>query len=493
MFALPFVVAALVVGCDGDDQDDDLTCGPGTIERDGQCVLGEQGAAVSIASIDPVEDLVGGGATFTLIGSGFAAGGTTVRFGDAVAAITIESDTRITGTVPHGLARHVDVTVGNAQGSATVPFSYFGIYGGQGTGHPGNLYLLDPRDGSSLVIGPLVDASGTPYAVTGMEFDGTGVLYATEATRDSSLRPASLLRVDPETALVTVIGPLNDAGGRNFGSIGDITFADGALYGWAERGLRTAGDDLVAIDVTTGGVTLLADSGIPTYGGALVTLGDGSIMLAGRGAGGPTHRIEPRTGVATASVTLNGPASAGVCATTRFRGEVYAMLCYAAHMFTRIEFRTGGVTALGFPVGGIDALASNEPVATLARPPIPASPRAPMLAFAPPGCAPENVARVNVLGIDRPALSATALDARTDLIAIEGSRRGARGLPIAILLGANTGARGVEIAACQGAPLRLEASALDRVVLTTNQRGQLKAVERGGRTLVRDVRSIRVD
>src|SRR6185503_19479283 len=85
-------------GCGGDD--DSVSCGPGTILRDGLCVVddGTGGDAPTVSAIEPASGLVGGGEPFTITGTGFENGGdTTVSFGDSVAAFEIVSDTEITG------------------------------------------------------------------------------------------------------------------------------------------------------------------------------------------------------------------------------------------------------------------------------------------------------------------------------------------------------------------------------------------------------------
>ncbi len=486
---LVICLLGLLGGCG--DNGTGFECGPGTVEQDGVCVVeGDNGQAPTIMSIDPVDDLVGGGATFTLTGTGFRGGTNSVMFGDVPASFMVKSDSEITGTVPRGLTKHVDVKVTTRNGSASTAFTYVGLYAAQGTGLAGNLFLLDPRDGSALVIGPIKNTAGTAFAVTGMEFDTDGTLYATQATRDGSEGTANLLKIDSDTGAATVVGPLNDGGAVNYASIGDVTVAGGSLFGWAEKGTRAAGDDLVSINKTTGAVTIVGDSGLTTVGNAIVTLDNGTLWLTGRGAGprtgvattGLTHTINPTTGAPTDSVTLNGPGNAKVCATTRFRGTVFAMLCYSGHTLTRIDPANGMMTRLGSPPGGIDAIASDEPTASAARPPIAPPSAGAATTFA--SCDAGN-AKVSSQGIDRPAVTAATLAVRDDRVVV----RGRNGVTLASALGTNISSK-IEIGSCDSS-LVVPAVDLDRLVLVANKNGELKLVDRDGRTLLRGVTSLR--
>jgi hypothetical protein len=86
------------------------------------------------------------------------------------------------------------------------------LYTASGTGGiAGTLYTLDPATGMVLTtIGPLLDAAGNPYGLTGLKYHPiTGIVYA--ATSGASpTNPAWLAIVDPATALVTPIGPFGD-------------------------------------------------------------------------------------------------------------------------------------------------------------------------------------------------------------------------------------------------------------------------------------------
>jgi hypothetical protein len=206
-------VSLLLAGCGGDDDSSGgLTCGPGTHQDGESCIPdGTSGDAPTVSAIEPSNGLVGGGEPFTITGTGFEnAGDTTVAFGDSVAAFEIVSDTEITGTTPRASAAAVTVTVSNAFGSATADFQYRGLYGADGKGAvAGNLYLVDPRDGTSVVIGPIESDVG-PHAITGLAFDAEGTLWATDATSSlDELAPApQLMTIDPATGHATLVGAL---------------------------------------------------------------------------------------------------------------------------------------------------------------------------------------------------------------------------------------------------------------------------------------------
>ncbi len=471
-----------------------LTCGAGTVEQDGECVSPAE-IAPAITSIDPVDDFVGGGATFTITGSGFQAadaGTTVVLFGDAEATFTIDSDTQISGTVPQATGKNVTVTVRNDNGAAVTDFTYVGIYGASGShGFAGELYLIDPRDGTTLALGLLESDSGS-HAVTGMEFDAAGTLYATEANYGSTFADTNLVTIDPDTAAVTVVGPLDDGNAINHCCVPDITFAGTTLIGYSRQQ-----DDALSINTTTGAVTMLADNSVNAYGAGVVTLGDGTVILAGQGAGGTLQILDPETGALTAGPALDGTALVSVGALTRYRGTVYGVLkgAVAHSALVSVDTTTGAITELGAMPGGIDALASDDPdaPASAARVPQPralsASERA---ALAAPACAGQpGVAKVTIFGAVRAPLAAASIAGRADSLSLPGKLAGRRGIAASSLLGSVQGVTTVEVISCGGEPLRFPAADLAGLALTPNQRGQIKLVDRDGRTLLRNVVELR--
>ena len=106
------------------------------------------------------------------------------------------------------------------------PFAY-AVGTIQGTPvEPGALVRIDLASGLATRIGVVTDAAvpATVYAnVGGLDIDpATGQLYAVDDAADR------LIRIDPQTALATVIGPITD-GGSPIASISNMGLAfDGA-------------------------------------------------------------------------------------------------------------------------------------------------------------------------------------------------------------------------------------------------------------------------
>src|SRR5437773_9979433 len=73
-------------------------------------------------------------------------------------------------------------------------------------GSTGELYILDPADGSVISdLGPLNDSDGNNYGLTGLRYDQSrDVLYG--ITGSSLTAPNSFVIVDPSTALLTYVG-----------------------------------------------------------------------------------------------------------------------------------------------------------------------------------------------------------------------------------------------------------------------------------------------
>jgi hypothetical protein len=477
--------------------DDPLSCGDGTVEQDGVCIPVAD-VAPTISAIDPIVDLVGGGADFTITGTGFQAenaGTTVVMFGTVAVTATVDSDTQLSGTVPAAVAPTVAVTVLNDNGSddLTDGFSYTGIYAADGGGgFGGNLYLLDPRDGTSVIVGPIMSDADTAHGVTGMVFDDSGTLYATEATFAESRGAASnLLTIDPADGSATVVGALEDC------CVPAITISGTDLLGWS----RTT-DDLVTIDTSTGAVTASGGDNASAFGGGMVTLGDGTVLLAGDGlggVGGDVFSVDPTDGTLSASpvFTMDGAARDAVAALTRHQGVVYGVSHSgnAASLFS-VDTTDGTVTVLGRVPGGIDALASNDPdpAASTARRPARARAVTAMEApTAPPACADQpGLARITLFGAQRSTLAAGSFAGRTDTVAVAGKRPGMRGVTVTAAFGDLHGATTIEAIPCDGTPMVLPVAELARFALTPNARGQLKLVDaRGGRTLLRNVIELR--
>ena len=469
-------------GCGGDDDDggggDGVTCGPGTILEDGVCLPDGtvDGEEPSVDSIDPASGLVGGGEPFTITGSGFANGGDViVSFGDSVAAYEIVSDSEITGTTPRASAAAVTVTVANAFGSATADFQYKGLYGADGKGAvAGNLYLVDPRDGTSVVIGAIESEDG-PHAVTGLAFAADGTLWATDATSGLDEGPAPnprLLTIDPATGQATVVGELLEGGTTRHRSISAITFVGSTLLGWTR-----SGNAPVSIDTGTAAVTVLgAGLGEGSFGNGIVAMDDSTAIVfpagASDGAGirGHFYSVAAADGGLADIGTLGGTGSASVCGATFYHGTLVALLCphladLSGSVLATIDPSDGSTTNIAATTAlGLDAIASDEPAA-------PTSGR-----FIPPAGSTSLV----------PAVDCSASIRVVD----RGSARtlAVRDLPLARA----AGIRDLRVTTCGGSSLDLAAADVARYKLVQNRRGLMKLVDTTtGRTLVRGVTELR--
>jgi hypothetical protein len=95
------------------------------------------------------------------------------------------------------------ISAGDVAGRRAVLYAATGTFGVQGI-----LYTLDPATGAVLTtVGPLNDAAGNNYGMGGLRYHPTtGIFYGATANA-SPTNPNYLVIVDPATALVTPIGP----------------------------------------------------------------------------------------------------------------------------------------------------------------------------------------------------------------------------------------------------------------------------------------------
>lgn len=145
------------------------------------------------------------------------------------------------------------------------------LYAATAAGATGQLYVIDSVTGGVLQnVGPLNDAAGGNYPITGLAFHPTtGVLYGSTGN-SSAATAARLVTINPATALVTLVGLFN-AGPTNSGgtpaTMADIEFdAAGNLYGVGSIG----GPQLYSINTATAQATAIGSTGLTsTTGGGL--------------------------------------------------------------------------------------------------------------------------------------------------------------------------------------------------------------------------------
>lgn len=233
------------------------------------------------------------------------------------------------------------------------------------SGGPGELYVLDPATGAIIKnVGPLNDAAGVNYPITGLAFHPqTKVLYGSTGNNSSS--PGTFVTIDRKTGLVTVIGPYNAGPVNTSGkpaTMTDLVFDNaGNLYGIGSIG----GPQLYSIDISTGQATVIGNSGFTsTTGGGLAIAPDGTFY------GTPTASrfgtYDKVTGSFTEIVNpITRPGGGGAYAALAFSpaGELYGLNSAPdspppSHLAI-IDPATGDVTAIGGPleVRALDAIA----------------------------------------------------------------------------------------------------------------------------------------
>jgi hypothetical protein len=240
------------------------------------------------------------------------------------------------------------------------------MYASTSAGAPGELYIISTTNGSLVQdVGPLNDALGTNYPITGMAFNPvSGVLYG--STGDADTVDAMLVTINPASARVTVVGAFN-AGPTNTGgtpaTMGDIAFdSAGNLFGVATIG----GPNVYSINPLTGQATLVGANGASTStsGGGLAIRSDGTFY------GTPTSSrfgtYNSSTGAYTNIANPTKPAGTGAYTALEFDGSVLYGLNTGPGSppptaLVTIDPATGTVTNLGSSVASLDGIAIKVP------------------------------------------------------------------------------------------------------------------------------------
>jgi DNA-binding beta-propeller fold protein YncE len=162
------------------------------------------------------------------------------------------------------------------------------------SGVEGNIYVVDPAT-AALTLLTSLHAGDTPIGLDDLAIHpGTGEFYGITAPTSKSI-PQSLVRVEPATGNVTLVGRLGFAGS-------DIAFdADGTLYIWlADKG------QLGTVNLETGAAT---PRGKPLRQGAskggLALIGGGRALIAATGGGGTLDLVDLVTGTITTGPKLS--------------------------------------------------------------------------------------------------------------------------------------------------------------------------------------------
>jgi hypothetical protein len=159
-----------------------------------------------------------------------------------------------------------------------------------------NLYRVDPATGASTLLAPVRIQGREPVGVISLAIHpGTGVVYGVTAGLAAD-RPRSLVSINPGTGDVTVIGPLGEVAS-------DLAFSrESELFAWLP-----ARNQLATVNVNTGRVTPLGESGITGLMGGGMAIDDrGVAYVAATGATGTLDTVDTLTGRGTAGPPLEG-------------------------------------------------------------------------------------------------------------------------------------------------------------------------------------------
>jgi hypothetical protein len=237
------------------------------------------------------------------------------------------------------------------------------LYGATASGGPGELYILNPADGSAVQnVGPLNDVTGLNYPMTGLAFHPTtGLLYGSTGNNPAATA-GRFVTINPATAQVTFIGPFNAGPVNDSGTpatMTDLAFdSAGNLYGVGSIG----GPQLYSINIATGQATVIGNSGIASTTGGGLAISSGGVFYATPTAS-RFGTYDTTTGVYTNIAAPNRPGNAGAFAALDFdpSGVLYAMHSAPGSPpptnLVTIDPATAAVTLLGPSVISLDAIA----------------------------------------------------------------------------------------------------------------------------------------
>src|SRR4051794_1131175 len=107
------------------------------------------------------------------------------------------------------------------------------LYASTAAGAAGELYTIDASTGATIKdVGPLNDLNGSNYPITGLAFQPfSGALLGSTGNKNSATA-AMLVKINPATAQVLVIGAFNVGNTGIPATMTDLAFdSAGILYG----------------------------------------------------------------------------------------------------------------------------------------------------------------------------------------------------------------------------------------------------------------------
>lgn len=160
------------------------------------------------------------------------------------------------------------------------------------------LYIVNPLNGNSTMVGP-IGFNG----LTGLAVLGDGRLVATAQADAGQDRIAVLIEINRNTGQGSLIGEIgNGSNPGECGRVPDITYdpATDTLYGVAVRCQGENNNQFVRINQTTGEGTIIGDTGFDGGGNGLAISDDGTIFWGSNGVGlAILFTINPLNGLGT--------------------------------------------------------------------------------------------------------------------------------------------------------------------------------------------------
>lgn len=226
-------------------------------------------------------------------------------------------------------------------------------------GVEGNLYRVDPISAATTLIAPLRLDGRDNIGLDGLAIHPKSGDFFGITPQTGSTIPSSLVRLDPSTGTVTLIGNLGAAGS-------DIAFdREGTLFAWLP-----AQGQLSRVDLKTGAATPIGTPRQATATkGAFQVTGGGTAMIAASGANGTLDTIDLKDGAIIASVPMSGArypqlinglamSPQGILFGVNTNGGVPALAD-----LVRIDAKTGQITIVGPLPNNTDALTFGPAVA----------------------------------------------------------------------------------------------------------------------------------
>jgi hypothetical protein len=224
--------------------------------------------------------------------------------------------------------------------------------GGSPTDPAGSLYVIDPSNAKTRVVGAL-RLGGKPIGITGIAVHPkTGVMFG--VTAGSSVNfPNTLVIIDPNSGDATPVG-------ETHAPTSDIAFSpDGHLFMWLSQT-----NQLAEVNIGTGRVRAIGTPADPSWTEAGISVdARGLVFVTPEGATGPLQQRDPGTGDIMNVVTLSNAPYLSSLNSLAFSksGELYGvnsnMGTPARTALVKIDLGTGVVTKVGDLPEDTDCLA----------------------------------------------------------------------------------------------------------------------------------------